>query len=349
MCSDMKNATGGRNLEIDIIKGVSIMLVLWGHTIQNLSPEDSYYSDWIFKMIYSFHMSLFALINGYLFYSSQRKRNFVGALRSRLTGLLYPIIVWTTLDWILGSAIHKKIVMGEWIDLFTGNMLWFLWSIFAANLVLIIAEKWIELRWAKIIWLIFGFFVMYMFPNAELNLFLYPYVILGFYYKKHDESSLSVRKYGWICILFFILLLPLYKETSFIYTTGISLWKSDVTAQPHILINLYRYVIGLVGSVTVIYIVCVLGGKHKTLDRMLSKCGQYTMQIYILQCFFFKVFAIVWTKLESRLSNSIILLNTIFRDIIVAIPFCLVLLFVIFSASKIFERSDLVNKIFFGR
>lgn len=71
---------------IDVIKGVLILMVLWGHIIQNLSLDEEYYSDWIFKMIYSFHMPLFALINGYLYYSSQRKRSFVVALRSKIIG-----------------------------------------------------------------------------------------------------------------------------------------------------------------------------------------------------------------------------------------------------------------------
>lgn len=340
---------GGRSLEIDIIKGISIILVLWGHAIQNLSPADSYYSDWIFKTIYAFHMPLFALINGYLFYPSQKKRSFVEAVCSRITGLLIPILVWTTMDWILGSALHRKIVLGEWIDVFTGNMLWFLWSILAANLALIIAEKWTKSWLEKTICLMIGFMAMYVFPNAELNLFLYPYVVLGFYYKKHTESSLTVKKYGWICVLIFLVLLPLYNETSFIYTTGISIWKPNVTAGTQILIDLYRYGIGLFGSVAVIYIVYVLSERFNTLDNVLSKCGQYTMQIYIIQCFFFKIFGIVWAKVEHRFLDSTILLNTISRDIIVAVPFCLILLLVILFVSKIFERNNSINRILFGR
>lgn len=323
------------------------MLVLWGHAIQNLSPTDSYYSDWIFKTIYAFHMPLFALINGYLFYPSQKKRNFVETVRSRITGLLIPILVWTTMDWILGSALHRKIVLREWLDVFTGNMLWFLWSIFAANFALIIAEKWTKSWWTKIVCLMIGFMAMYVFPNAELNLFLYPYVVLGFYYKKHTESSFMVKKYGCICILIFLVLLPLYNETSFIYTTGISIWKSNVTVKTHILIDLYRYVIGLVGSVSVIYMVYVLSGKFKTLDNMLSKCGQYTMQIYVVQCFFFKIFGIVWKRIGFR--NSSVLLSIVIRDIIIAIPFCLSLLAIILGVSILFKRYKIINKVLFGR
>lgn len=345
----INNSTrGGRNLQIDIIKGISIVLVLWGHMIQNLSSGDSYYNDWIFRTIYSFHMPLFALISGYLFYPSQQRRNFLEAVRSRVTGLLVPIMTWTTLDWILRSVLHRKIAVVEWKNIFTGNMLWFLWSIFAADLVLIVAEKLIKTRWGRTIWLATGFLMMYVFPNAELNLFLYPYVVLGFYYKKRTESFLRVKKYGWICILLYITLLPLYKVTSFIYTTGISVWKSDVIVSIHMLIDLYRYIIGLAGSIAVIYM-CVLSRKIRTFDRGFSMCGQYTMQIYIMQCFFFKFFGIVWVKIKNEAFNSAALLNTSVRNIMVAIPFCVILLLTLLFISKIFERNSHINKILFGR
>ena len=55
---------GGRDARIDIIKGFAILLVLWGHAIQNLAQGDIYYSDPFFRLIYSFHMPLFALVNG---------------------------------------------------------------------------------------------------------------------------------------------------------------------------------------------------------------------------------------------------------------------------------------------
>lgn len=58
-----------RNLFIDALRGISIFLVLWGHSIQYFSAgEINYFNNFVFRFIYSFHMPLFFLISGYVFY-----------------------------------------------------------------------------------------------------------------------------------------------------------------------------------------------------------------------------------------------------------------------------------------
>lgn len=340
---------GGRDLRIDAIKGFLIFLVLWGHVIQNITSNEGYYDDWIFRIIYSFHMPLFALMNGYLFYPSQQKRDCKKALQQKIIGLLVPIMAWTTLDWMLGGILHRKIEASEWIDILGGNMLWFLWSVLAANLVLIIAEKILKHRMVRMCWIIIGFFLMYLFPNPELNLFLYPYIVLGFYYKKYSKSFGKIKKYVWISVPIYVLFLCFYDKTSFIYTTGISIWKQGTTIQTHIFIDLYRYFIGFVGSIAIIYLVCILFGKFNVLDKCLCTCGKYTMQIYITQCFFFKLFGMVWNRVGDRLINTALFTSTITRDFVMAIPASLVLVVILLLAAKIFEKNKLLNKVLFGR
>lgn len=60
-----------RNNFIDFVKGILICLVVWGHTIQYFLLENgSFYEDIVYKIIYSFHMPLFMVISGYVFYWS---------------------------------------------------------------------------------------------------------------------------------------------------------------------------------------------------------------------------------------------------------------------------------------
>lgn len=58
-----------RNLYIDIVKGIAIILVVYGYCIEYYSTEylngNFFYSDLIHKIIYSFHMPLFMLVSGY--------------------------------------------------------------------------------------------------------------------------------------------------------------------------------------------------------------------------------------------------------------------------------------------
>ena len=61
-----------RILSIDAIKAFAIFCVVLGHCIQYGSgifylKDEIYFENWLFKIIYSFHMPLFMLISGYLF------------------------------------------------------------------------------------------------------------------------------------------------------------------------------------------------------------------------------------------------------------------------------------------
>ena len=59
-----------RDLLPDILRGFAILMVVYGHYIQegngyDFSTDMSYFDDKIYQFIYSFHMPLFALIAGY--------------------------------------------------------------------------------------------------------------------------------------------------------------------------------------------------------------------------------------------------------------------------------------------
>ena len=64
-----------RNEFLDIIKGITIFLVILGHCIENgvgikFIEKKIFLNDFVYKFIYSFHMPLFALISGYFLYFS---------------------------------------------------------------------------------------------------------------------------------------------------------------------------------------------------------------------------------------------------------------------------------------
>lgn len=95
-----------RNLYLDVIKGFAIILVVYGHCLQygsTLSCDKLYFDDWVFKAIYSFHMPLFMLVSGYLFYGSVSRHSTKHIVKTRFTSLLVPIIIWNTLDMTINS------------------------------------------------------------------------------------------------------------------------------------------------------------------------------------------------------------------------------------------------------
>lgn len=55
-----------RELLIDNMKGYGTILVFLGHSFLGGVRDTSQWANWLFNVIYCFHMPLFFLINGYL-------------------------------------------------------------------------------------------------------------------------------------------------------------------------------------------------------------------------------------------------------------------------------------------
>lgn len=75
---------------IDLIKGIGILLVVWGHT---MIPRSVY--------IYSFHMPLFFFVSGYLHRDKPAGAYFAGKVRR----LYFPYLVFCLLSWLFYAAV----------------------------------------------------------------------------------------------------------------------------------------------------------------------------------------------------------------------------------------------------
>lgn len=87
-----------RNEYLDIVKGIAMILVFLGHAIQQADAINCY-DNIIFDVIYSFHMPLFMLVSGYLFWNSYVKnKNSIDTLvLKRTRSLLLPLITFSVL------------------------------------------------------------------------------------------------------------------------------------------------------------------------------------------------------------------------------------------------------------
>lgn len=91
--------TNCRNVLLDILKGLLIIFVLLGHSIQYGSGasfyESYFWTDVVVRFIYSFHMPLFMAIAGYLCYFSLGKHGSWEYIYRRCYKLFPPILVWS--------------------------------------------------------------------------------------------------------------------------------------------------------------------------------------------------------------------------------------------------------------
>ena len=313
-----KKQNGSRNRTIDFIRGTAILLVVLSHNIQYGSGKDflfngSYFENVIFKFIYSFHMPLFAILSGYVFFWSMKKA--MGQiLKKRLTSLLIPILCWVSLECVgrVGIMIIKReFVLTEFIHLYIDRIfgsLWFLWAILWCSLAVLFVEKLFQGR----VWIYGLILVLLLFTPAKYNFhlyaFMYPYFVSGFLFNKFDGKDLYQRrvKTDWHALVvtgfIFGLLFLFYGHDSYIYTTGISLFSgNEVLVQ--LAVDIHRWIIGFTGSILIILLCKMICDKWQgTGVKIIAYFGQISLGVYILNSY---VNAYVLQRPTSGLSPNI--------------------------------------------
>lgn len=160
-----------REDRIDVLRGWAVILVVFGHCIEYASGHEfflthSAYNNCVFKIIYSFHMPLFACISGWLFYSTVQRRTSSEIIKRRFCSLVIPIISWVTL-WMLLEVFIGNFNMITWIKQYCRMILtnfWFLWAIFVCSLLVLLIHK----VFSDSVWIYFiSIFLMMLIPDSE--------------------------------------------------------------------------------------------------------------------------------------------------------------------------------------
>lgn len=341
-------------LYLDIVKGVAIFLMLWGHCIQYCTNgEFDFFENPIFKFIYSFHMPLFTLVSGYLFYYSCKKRKFSQLLIHRTQSLLQPIILCSVFNYYITVPIIDKtpssLFGNNWLTKF--GSLWFLWSILAASIVVSFSFFCCKRLYQKILIISVGCVVMLLFPNYDFNLYLYPFFVLGFAFAKNKEKIPEiVLKAKYVFLIVFPIMLSFYQKKHFIYTTGIV--SSDRFTEL-IMIDIYRWAIGFVGSIFMMVILELLHRmvfvKRSTLAKPLASLGVKSLQIYcvsvsILSFWLPKLYGKICSMIGSNVfATNMAVYNCVFTPIL-AIVYAVLLYYIVVLLETI-----KVSKVLFGR
>ena len=297
---------GERNKYIDILRGIAIFLMIWGHCIQygngiEFSKPDVFFNNFLFKIIYSFHMPLFMLISGYVFAYTARKYDKVGSfLLNRFFRILLPIISWQIVNCF--KYLIKPQTEEIWILIYLKSLpkeFWFLWSIFYCSIAVWIGRYVFK---DNILWYLFGFALTFgapeVVPNMKYYEFLYPFFVGGYLWNEEKD------KIGWnkkgsgvqtIVLLAFMMIYVIsmffWNYDSYIYTSGYTLlWRENPLRQFRI--DIYRMFIGFIGSaIMMLGIKLIYEKAHQkqrgtkgimVMERILSELGQKSLGIYIV-------------------------------------------------------------------
>lgn len=132
---------------IDFAKGIAIYLVVLGHIIQYIFPENAL----LFKIIYSFHMPLFFVLSGFTF-TKNTEQSYSAFVKNKIKSLGMPYLLFLLISIFELSikAISRQELFWKWDSFFNTilltnesifSQLWFFPTLFAAECILFFIMK----------------------------------------------------------------------------------------------------------------------------------------------------------------------------------------------------------------
>lgn len=335
---------------INVVKGIAVVLMIWGHCIQ-YSSEGAFnvFDHPVFQGIYSFHMPLFMLISGYLFAFSFRKRDLKTLLVRRTQSMLQPIVFASMLNALLAKLptllLYRTIRLTNG-ELFTGlYSLWFLWCVLSSSTAVAIAGKTARNSWQQLLYVILGIFLVALFPENHYHLYMYPYFVAGFYYGMYRSRIPSwLTRCAMASLLVFPVMLPFYESRYFIYFTPV--YSPEMELLEMLQLNGFRWGIGFAGSLFVLVLskwgFCFLESRKvgAKLLQQLSGLGENSLAIYsisvaLLSGYLSKVFDRVLLMAGSNIfAENMVFYNWIFTPVLTLL-YCIGLYYVVLFMKKI--------------
>lgn len=295
-----------RNQYLDILRGTALILMVFGHCLQygngtEFIKSGGFFYNRLFQLIYSFHMPLFMLLSGYLFfYTAEKYQKNGDFIKNRWQRICLPVIGWQTIHYLvvvirmlkdqeeITSGLFLKYI-GSW---FTD--IWFLPAILYCSMVVFIVKKYLK---DSIMVYALGLVLTFIVPDSIVNLalykYMYPFFVCGYLLCRYLEKVKQIickvgLEYLFVgALVGFAFLFCFWDINSYIYITGYTLlWRENVFRQ--LAIDLYRLLIGFMGSAVVVFGVKLVYERKQSRQpvkfwgKIISEVGRNSLCIYIL-------------------------------------------------------------------
>ena len=135
--TEIEEKLNRRDYLLDLAKGIGIILVVVGHSLQYQFYPEKFDESILFRLIYSFHMPFFIALSGAaLSYSTSKMRAFEAPIQaileciyrvgSSFKRLLLPFFSWTLIKYYLWGMNEGPINYLAKVFYFPDHSLWFL-------------------------------------------------------------------------------------------------------------------------------------------------------------------------------------------------------------------------------
>lgn len=280
----------------DIIKGITIILVIWGHSNNVHNFE--------YLLIYSFHMPLFMIVSGYFFYLTIHNRNALYIVKNKTYKTITPILITTVLLFV--DTYNPSLSLYEKCQSFYGialRHLWFLWAILIDSMIVmgifelsnsiynLLRKK--RVTSSVLLYSISAIVCIFFMLLPDFSVlkdgvkFMFPCFVFGFcmnqynltdIYKKHHILSLI------LCLCIFICLFAKFNFDYTFYNTGVYIFNGVFPPLRMLYIDIYRVVIGIMGSISLMMLVYEVSQRvnFPGVGNVLAHIGQNTLGIYIV-------------------------------------------------------------------
>ena len=294
-----------RNLYIDVLKAITILLVVIGHCIQYGAGKDfllygGFFYNKTYIFIYSFHMPLFMLISGYMFFQSAKTKKCKTLLFVKFKQLIIPLFCWSFISLIVevikilaGVSTHEFgfiWIFQTILASFWGGP-WFLWALWWSSLLIIIGRKFLKDN----LFFYIGVCVLTLFipdfNNSAVIKFTLPFFVSAYLFHKYDLLSkfkdvFTQTAFALVSFVIFLILLRFYNFNSFIYTSGYYILDKDILFQLHN--DFYRFFVGIFGSIsTMCFVYALMNILPQVVKKSLAYVGTCTLGIYLISNYLF--------------------------------------------------------------
>ncbi|GKX66103.1 acyltransferase family protein [Inconstantimicrobium mannanitabidum] len=296
-----------RYKELDTLKGIGILLVLLGHSfiVYPINVIDhNQTSQLIHAYIYSFHMPLFFIISGFLYNVARTKQqSYKDFAVNKAKRLLIPYFFITIVDMIprmlLPALVNQKTDFVDAIEkiVISGGFIWFIYTLFFVFMIFHLIKGIFNLSYGKYVFLAV-LIMLDLFkdniPHIELFtmnkvIFYLIFFSIGYIIKDNYDMIKNVLSKNVIVILAAIIFLL----TAFRYDTN----------------EVLSIIIPFLG-IYIAWFIC-LKLKEGKISKFLQECGQFSLQIYVLEGFFLVGCRVILIKI-FKLSNDFMIISSMF-------------------------------------